>query len=89
MAPKPAKIEQYPCPGCGADMTYNPAKGQLNCSYCGYLETLSDDPQAAVEKAQQEHNLQDFLNLDQSQMATLSTHAQEAEMSGVSGFGYL
>lgn len=82
MAPKPAKIEQYPCPGCGADMTYNPAKGQLNCSYCGYLETLSADPQAAVEKAQQEHNLQDFLNLDQSQMATLSTHAQEAECPG-------
>jgi ribosomal protein S27E len=82
MEPNPADVEQYQCPGCGADMTYNPAKGQLNCSYCGYLETLSADPQAAVEQARQEHTLRDFLDIDQNQLATLSTNAQEAECPG-------
>jgi ribosomal protein S27E len=82
MEPNPANIDQYQCPGCKADMTFNPAKGQLNCPYCGHVETLSEDPQDSVEKARQEHNLQDFLNLDQHQMTTLSTNAQEAECPG-------
>lgn len=26
---------QYPCPGCGAFMTYSPESGGLKCEYCG------------------------------------------------------
>ena len=34
-------VKKYNCPGCGADMAYDPALGKLSCSHCGYAEEVS------------------------------------------------
>ena len=82
MEPSTSPVQQYQCPGCGADMTFNPVKGQLSCPYCGHTQTRDDTPQVAVQKARQEHDLQDFLYIDQTQTVALSTNAQEADCPG-------
>ncbi len=82
MEPSSSPVQPYQCPGCGADMTFDPAKGQLSCPYCGHAQTLSDNPQVSVHKARQEHDLHDFLYIDQTQTVALSTNAQEAECPG-------
>src|SRR5216684_157336 len=39
MPEAPAK-EQFPCPGCGAGMQFNPESGQLKCAACGHTQAL-------------------------------------------------
>lgn len=34
-------VKKYNCPGCGADMAYDPALGKLSCSHCGYAEEVT------------------------------------------------
>src|SRR5205085_8507906 len=34
------KQERFPCPGCGADLVYDPQNNCLSCPYCGRQEPL-------------------------------------------------
>lgn len=36
-------IKKYNCPGCGADMAYDPALNKLSCSHCGFSEPVMPD----------------------------------------------
>lgn len=44
-------INKYPCPACGAEAMWNPAKNQLSCPYCGTVSeaTLKDDGSLVAE----------------------------------------
>jgi len=33
-------IEHFPCPGCSADMQFNPETGGMKCAFCGHTEAL-------------------------------------------------
>ncbi|MFL6274500.1 MAG: hypothetical protein ACJ74G_04750, partial [Blastocatellia bacterium] len=34
------KQERFPCPGCGADMVFDPQNNCLSCPYCGRQEPV-------------------------------------------------
>jgi len=34
------KIEHFPCPGCSADMHFDPETGGMKCAFCGHTEAL-------------------------------------------------
>lgn len=70
-------IKQFPCPGCGASLQFNPQVGQLKCPYCGREEVI---PQSAEQV--EERSYEDYLSPDRAQMATLSTTALEVACPG-------
>ena len=43
-----ARSRTYPCPGCGADLTFNIGVQQLKCDHCGYEQSLEIDPDEKV-----------------------------------------
>ena len=74
-------VDQYKCPGCGADMAYEPTKGQLQCAYCGHLEAIAL-PHISAPDPRQEHALHGFMETPQTDVAPLSTTAQSAQCPG-------
>lgn len=38
----------FPCPGCGADLTFNIGVQQLKCDHCGYEKSLEVDPEKEI-----------------------------------------
>ncbi len=43
-----ASARTYPCPGCGADLTFNISVQQLKCDHCGYEQSLHIDPEQEI-----------------------------------------
>ena len=43
-------IERFECPNCKADMEFDPATGEMKCSYCGTRAPLPADLKAAVHE---------------------------------------
>ncbi len=70
-------IKQFPCPGCGASLQFDPQAGQLKCPYCGREEVI---PQSAEQV--EERSYEEYLSTDRAQMATLSTTALEVACPG-------
>jgi DNA-directed RNA polymerase subunit RPC12/RpoP len=50
-----AKIHRYPCPGCGADLEYNPKGGVLTCPYCGREEIIPESAEQIQERSYEEY----------------------------------
>jgi ribosomal protein S27E len=46
------KVRSYPCPGCGAQLVFEPRGGSLSCPYCGRAEPI---PQSASEVREQSY----------------------------------
>lgn len=78
--------EHYPCPGCSADMHFDPASGQMKCAFCGRAApvptTASTTTSPAVAGAAPAglrcHPLDEFLARVQSaHLTTLSPQALE------------
>lgn len=49
--PGAARAHQFPCPRCGADLVWSPARARLRCDYCGFEqarehEVIPDIPPA-------------------------------------------
>ena len=76
------KVEQYQYPGCRTDMVFIPARGQLECPYCGRLESLPEATQTQLQQMLQENDLLAFVNANQTRIAKLSITAQEADCPG-------
>jgi ribosomal protein S27E len=78
--------KHFPCPGCGADLEFNPALGQLACPYCGHQATPTQaEPEENGTNGSDgvvERDFQEFMNANQTQIAALSTTAQEVECPG-------
>lgn len=54
----PAKVRQYPCKGCGANVEFAPGTDALKCPYCGHQEAIPRSKQQI-----QEYSLKDALVL--------------------------
>ena len=67
------KIEHFPCPGCSADMHFDPETGGMKCAFCGHTEALG--PSTVEIHA---HPLEEALaQIDSKLMTPLSTQAFE------------
>jgi len=57
MSHSPLPIRKFPCPGCGADLDFDPSIGQLKCPYCSREEAV---PQTA--EAIQAHSYEEYFS---------------------------
>jgi len=73
----PQKIHRYQCPGCSADLIFEPRDGCLSCPYCGRSEPIPAD---AAEV--QERSYEEYLKLRPEQLAPISADALEVQCSG-------
>src|SRR5215469_17001809 len=48
MTPTTAKPDRFPCPGCSADMEFDPATGGMKCRFCGHTEAMPARSRAAI-----------------------------------------
>jgi ribosomal protein S27E len=76
-ASTPKKIHRYQCPGCSADLVFEPRDGCLSCSYCGRSEPI---PTSAAEV--RERSYEEYLKLRPEQLKPISPEALEVQCSG-------
>lgn len=72
--PASAKIHRYPCPACGATLTYEPRDGFLTCPYCGHKEQI---PESADQI--EEHSFEQYLQVRPEQMQQIAAGALEVQ----------
>jgi predicted RNA-binding Zn-ribbon protein involved in translation (DUF1610 family) len=68
------KIHRYPCPACGAKLTYEPRDGFLTCPYCGHKEPI---PESADQI--EEHSFEQYLQIRPEQLQQLAANALEVQ----------
>jgi ribosomal protein S27E len=73
----PQKIHRYQCPGCSADLVFEPRDGCLSCPYCGRSEPI---PTSAAEV--RERSYEEYLKLRAEQLTMISADALEVQCSG-------
>ncbi len=71
------KVHRYQCPGCSADLAFEPQDGCLACPYCGRKE-----PIPATADQVQEQSYEDYLKLRPEQLKQLANDALEVQCSG-------
>src|ERR1051325_6839325 len=64
------KQERFPCPGCGADMVFDPQNNCLTCPYCGRQE-----PVPVSSGSVEERSYEAYLQAGAAQMGTLAANA--------------
>jgi DNA-directed RNA polymerase subunit RPC12/RpoP len=70
------KSHKYTCPGCAANVVFEPRDGGLTCPYCGRKEQI---PASAEEV--NEHSYDEYLHPHAGQMKTLAPAALEVQCS--------
>jgi ribosomal protein S27E len=73
------KAECYPCPGCAADMQFDPASGGMKCPFCGQTQALAAPPE---EKGVRPHALNEFLSAGASKLQPLTGQALQVTCDG-------
>jgi DNA-directed RNA polymerase subunit RPC12/RpoP len=71
------KTHRFPCPGCGADLEFEPRGGVLECSYCGRREAIPQSAEQVVERSYEE-----YLHPREGQVQQLAAGALEAACQG-------
>ena len=64
---KPIKPRMYRCPGCSANLKFEPVDGCLSCPYCGRQEKIPE----SVEEIR-ENSFEDYLHAHPGQLLSLS-----------------
>jgi DNA-directed RNA polymerase subunit RPC12/RpoP len=72
--PSPEKVRRYRCPGCSADLAFEPKDGCLTCPYCGRQEPI---PASAAEV--KERSYEEYLQQDRAQLQVLAGNAVEVQ----------
>ncbi len=67
-------IRKFPCPGCGADLDFNPQLGQLKCPYCDREEVI---PQTAADI--QAHDYEEYFSGKRTRLSQLAAAAVELD----------
>ena len=70
-----ATFHRFPCPGCSADMEFDPQSGQLKCPYCGNQQPVPEASEARVEEIPFDETAA------KAEMVKLSDHPLELQSS--------
>ena len=70
------KPRRFTCPGCAANLLFEPRDGSLTCPYCGRKEVI---PQSAEEI--KERSYEDYLHPSAEQLESLAATALEVQCS--------
>jgi ribosomal protein S27E len=71
------KVHHYPCPGCGANLIYEPKDGCLICPYCGRKEEIPASADQVVERSYEE-----YLKPRSEKLTALADDALEVRCDG-------
>jgi hypothetical protein len=72
------KADRFPCPGCSADMQFEPATGGMKCPFCGKTQTLAPATTPGRPAGIASHSLDEFLaKQGDSHLSTLSSQSLE------------
>jgi len=71
------KTHRFPCPGCAADLEFDPRAGALTCPYCGRQEAIPQSVEEVVEKSYEE-----YLEVHGSQLRVIAPGALEVACEG-------
>src|SRR5579871_2922735 len=74
------KPNRFPCPGCSADMEFDPATGGMKCRFCGHTEAVPVAAQATAPL--RPHSLDEFLAKGAEALGTVSPQALEITCTG-------
>ncbi|MBA3241954.1 MAG: hypothetical protein H0T60_12070 [Acidobacteria bacterium] len=74
----PEKVHRYHCPGCGADLVFEPVDGCLTCPYCGRQERIAGDEEAGAAGVE-ERGYEEYLRPRPELMGTLAANALEVK----------
>ena len=77
--PTEKKAAQFPCPGCAADMQFDPATGGMKCPFCGQTQALAAP---AGRAAVSPHAFDEFVAAGASQLQPLTGQALEVSCDG-------
>jgi ribosomal protein S27E len=78
MSPE-TKAERFPCPGCAADMQFDPATGGMKCPFCGQTQVLAEPAPGTGVKP---HPFAEFLATGNSKLQPLTGQALEVSCDG-------
>lgn len=78
MSPQ-TKAEHFPCPGCAADMQFDPASGGMKCPFCGRTQTLSEPGQDAAVKS---HGFDEYIAAGAAKLQPLTGQALQVSCGG-------
>ncbi len=70
------KVHRYLCPGCGADLVFEPVDGCLTCPYCGRQERIAGGEEG---RGVEEHGYEEYLRPRPERMGTLAAGALEVK----------
>jgi hypothetical protein len=70
----PIKVHRYICPGCGADLLFEPHDGSLTCPYCHRKEVIPQSTTEVVERSYEE-----YLQAPENRLATMAADALEVK----------
>jgi len=66
------KVRRYKCPGCGADLLFEPKNGALTCPFCEHQERIPESKEEIVEQSYEK-----YLQLRPDQLQALAPNALE------------
>lgn len=76
---KQEKVHRYRCPGCGADLLFEPQGGGLTCPYCGRREEIAGANGAGAGAVIEERAYEEYLRAFNDQVGTLAPAALEVK----------
>jgi ribosomal protein S27E len=71
------KAHRFPCPGCGADLAFDPQDGGLTCTHCGRREAIPQSAEQVVEKS-----YEDYLKVRPELLQAIAEGALEVACEG-------
>jgi ribosomal protein S27E len=77
--PSEKKAAQFPCPGCAADMQFDPATGGMKCPFCGQTQAMAAPAKDAVVPS---HGFDEFVAGGASKLQPLTDQALEVSCDG-------
>src|SRR5262245_25707235 len=75
----PTNVRRFICPGCGANLVYEPVDGSLTCPYCGRKELIP----ASADQVQ-ERSYEEYLRPSAGSLSTIAANALEVKCSSCS-----
>jgi ribosomal protein S27E len=78
MAPE-KKAAQFPCPGCAAEMQFDPATGGMKCPFCGQTQAL---PATAGGDSVPSHGFDEFVAAGAAKLQPLTGQALQVSCEG-------
>ena len=77
--PSEQKATQFPCPGCAAEMQFDPATGGMKCPFCGQTQEL---PAPADGNSVPSHGFDEFVAAGASKLQALTGQALQVSCDG-------